>query len=87
MAAIGFLMVILLVGMGFRKLDSRMPVAASYSVAISAEAHRSKDGSAASDPPVKLGELASGQEKDVSRCCFASVDVVEPAPKIPYAGM
>jgi hypothetical protein len=87
LAAIGVLMVIILVDMGFRKLDSCMPVAVSCSVAISAAAHRSGDDSAASGLPVKWGELASGQEKDVSHCCFASVDIVEPVPKMPYAGM
>lgn len=84
---VGSLMVVMLVGMGFRKLDKRMPVAASCSVAISAAAQRPGDDMDASSFPVKWGELSSGRAKDVGHCCFTSADVVAVVPGGRYAGM
>jgi hypothetical protein len=74
---LGLLMVILVVGMGFNSRVSRSGLFCG----------RSEDESDSSGQSVKWRELASGQEKDVSHCCFASVDIVEPVPKMPYAGM
>ena len=84
---VGSMMVVMLVGMGFRKLDRRMPVAASCSVAISAAAHRPGDDPDASSFPVKWGELSSGQAKDVGHCCFTGANVVAVVPGRRYAGM
>jgi len=74
---LGLLMVILVVGIGFNSRASRSGLFCG----------RSEDDSDSSGQPVKWRELASGQEKDVSDCCFASVDVVEPVPESLYAGM
>ena len=84
---VGSMMVVMLVGMGFRKLDRRMPVAASCSVAISAAAQRPENDPDASSFLVKWGDLSSGRAKDVGHCCFTSADVVAVVPGRRYAGM
>jgi hypothetical protein len=79
-------MLITLIGMGFRKLESSMPVAASCSFALAAATHRPEEDVDASVLPVMWGEVSEMGNGDVGHCCFTSQKVVPLRRGRDYAG-
>lgn len=79
-------MLFVLLGFGFRKFASHIPVAGSCSVALAAAAHRPKDDVDAAFLPVQWGEVRSEGTDEVGHCCFTSHDVHDLAPGRRYAG-
>lgn len=80
-------MLILVVGIGFRKLENDMPVAGSCSLALAATVHRPKEDVDASTLPVMWGEVPAMRSNDVSHCCFTSHEVMSLVPGRRYAGV
>lgn len=79
-------MLLTVIGMGYRKLESDMPVAASCSFALAAATHRPKEDVDASVLPVMWGEVPEMGSEEVGHCCFTSHDVVALIPGRKYAG-
>jgi hypothetical protein len=79
-------MLVTLIGMGFRKLESSMPVAASCSFALAAATHRPEEDVDASVLPVMWGEVPEMGNGDVGHCCFTSQKVVPLRRGRKYAG-
>jgi hypothetical protein len=71
--------------MGFRKLESNMPVAASCSFALAAATHRPKEDIDASVLPVMWGELPETRNENIGHCCFTSQGVLSLVPGRKYA--
>lgn len=85
--AVSFCMLLAVIAMGFRKLESNMPIAGSCSFALAAATHRPKEDVDASVLPVMWGEVPDMGSEDVGHCCFTSQEVVETVPERKYAGV
>jgi hypothetical protein len=79
-------MLIIALGMGFRKFASAIPVAGSCSVALAAATHRPKSDEDAAYLPVRWGEVHGDGTEDVGHCCFTSEEVQDLIPGRAYAG-
>ena len=84
---LGFSMLSMAIGNGFRKFHSHMPVAGSCSVAIAAACHRPKDDLDAAFLPVSWGEVNHEGTEDVGHCCFTTEDVHDLIIGRMYAGL
>ncbi|GAB7365085.1 hypothetical protein MBLNU230_g6176t1 [Neophaeotheca triangularis] len=87
---LGSIMLLALVGLGFRKFASTMPVAGSCSLAIAAACHPPADDVDAAFLPVQWGVVGTGDEdgqNGVGHCSFTSQAVSEPIPGRRYAGL
>jgi hypothetical protein len=82
-------LVVLTVGisLGLRRLDTRIPLAASCSLALAAAAHRPEDDVDAASHPLKWGEVLDSGSETVGHCCFTSLEVKEPVLGRQYAGV
>ena len=75
----GSSMILALIGLGFRRFSSGIPLAASDSAAISAACHPPKDDVGASKKRVMWGEvLETVDESEPGHCTFTSKDVHAP---------
>ncbi|RMY46955.1 hypothetical protein D0865_08957 [Hortaea werneckii] len=83
---LGTAMLAAIVGCGFRKFASHIPVAGSCSVALAAAAHRPKDDVDAAFLPVQWGEVRREGTDKVGHCCFTSHEVHDLIPGRLYAG-
>jgi hypothetical protein len=84
---LGTCMLLVAVGMGFRKLPSSVPIAGSCSMALAAAAHRPESDVDAAVLPVKWGVVRQPEDaEDVGHCCFTSEQVTEPQEGKLYAG-
>ncbi|GAB7361460.1 hypothetical protein MBLNU230_g1516t1 [Neophaeotheca triangularis] len=81
---IGSIMLLVLLGLGFRKFPSAMPVAGYCSFAIAAACHPPVDDVDAAFLPVQWGAVKIG-DKD-GQCSFTSQEVSELIPGRRYAG-
>lgn len=79
-------MILAIIGISLRKLASRIPLAASCSLAIAAATHRPDDDVDASVLPVMWGEVLREGSEVVGHCCFTSEDVVDLVEGRKYAG-
>jgi hypothetical protein len=80
-------MLLVAVGLAFRKLPGSMPFAGSCSMAFAAAAHRPKSDVDAAVLPVKWGVSRQPEDaEDVGHCCFTSEEVTEPQEGRLYAG-
>lgn len=84
---LGSCMLLVLVGMGFRKLQGEIPLASSNSYAISAACHRPEEDTDAALKPVMWGEVQTGSDSEVGHCCFTSMEVTAPVEGRMYAGL
>lgn len=80
-------MILTVIGLSFRKLKSRMPLAVSCSFALAAATHRTDEDIDASVLPVMLGEVPRVGSEVVGHCCFTSEDVVDLVEGRKYAGV
>ena len=83
---LGSSMLLIAVGMGFRKFKSHMPVASSCSVAIAAACHRADDDADASVLPIKWGVVEKENIDEVGHCTFTSLEVGDMVVGKMYAG-
>jgi hypothetical protein len=84
---LGTCMLLVAVGLAFRKLPGSMPFAGSCSMAFAAAAHRPKSDVDAAVLPVKWGVSRQPEDaEDVGHCCFTSEEVTEPQEGRLYAG-
>ena len=83
---LGSLMLCVLVGMGLRKLQGKIPLANSNSFAIAAACHRPEEDKDAALKGVMWGEVQAGSDSEVGHCCFTSMDVTAPVEGKMYAG-
>lgn len=83
---LGLVMLGALVGQGFRRFASPMPVVGSCSVAIASACHRPKDDEDAAYLPVAWVEVHHEGTTDVGHCTFTSQQVYEPVKGRLYAG-
>lgn len=83
---LGSCMLVVLVGMGFRKLYGKVPLASSNSFAISAACHRPDEDTDAAVKPVMWGEVQTGSDSEVGHCSFTSLEVTAPVERRMYAG-
>jgi hypothetical protein len=83
---LGSLMLFVLVGMGFRKLQGKIPLANSNSLAIAAACHRPEEDKNAALKGVMWGEVQAGSDSEVGHCCFTSMEVTAPVEGKMYAG-
>jgi hypothetical protein len=83
---LGSLMLLVLVGMGFRKLRGKIPLANSNSFAIAAACHRPEEDKDAALKGVMWGEVQAGSDSEVGHCCFTSMEVTAPVEGKLYAG-
>ena len=83
---LGIIMLLVLVGMGFRTLQGKIPLANSNSLAISAACHRPEDDKNAAIKPVMWGEVYTGSYGEVGHCTFTSMEVTAPVEGKMYAG-
>lgn len=83
---LGSCMLIVLVGLGFRKLHGKIPLASSNSFAISSACHRPKEDKDAAIKPVMWGAVQTGSDSDVGHCSFTSLEVTAPVEGRLYAG-
>ncbi|GIZ37914.1 hypothetical protein CKM354_000134300 [Cercospora kikuchii] len=79
-------MLLIVMGLGFRKLASNMPIAGSCSFALAAAAHRPQEDEKASTLPLMWGEIFHMGTEDLGHCSFTSEEVVEVEPNRKYAG-
>ena len=75
---VGSVMFLALLCNGFRRLDTRMPLVGSCSLAISAACHRPPDDDEASLLPVQWGAVSHETARRPGHCCFTSFDVEQP---------
>ena len=77
------------IGLGFKRLNSDMPVAASCSAAIASACHTLPSDTADSTKPVQWGVVGVGWEGPdvVGHCCFSSEKVTAPVEGMMYAGL
>ena len=83
---LGIFMLGILIGNGFRRFSSPMPVVGSCSVAISSACHRPKDDEDAAFLPVAWGDVNHEGAGEVGHCAFTSQQVYEPVKGRLYAG-
>lgn len=83
---VGTVMTVVLLGHGFRKFSSPMPVVGSCSVAIASACHPPKGDADAAYLPVAWGDVNSDGDGEVGHCAFTSVQVYEPVKDRMYAG-
>jgi hypothetical protein len=83
---LGSLMLFVLVGMGFRKLQGKIPLANSNSFVIAAACHRPEEDKDAELKGVMWGEVHTGSDNEVGHCCFTSMEVTAPVEGKLYAG-
>jgi hypothetical protein len=84
---LGFCMLVVVIGMGARKLPSSIPLAGSCSMALAAAAHRPPSDVDAPFLPVKWGVVRESDDAEgVGHCCFTSEEVTEPQEGKLYAG-
>jgi hypothetical protein len=84
---LGTCMLLVAVGMGYRKLPSSIPIAGSCSMALAAAAHRPESDVDAAVLPVKWGVVCAPEDAEgVGHCCFTSEEVTEPQEGKLYAG-
>jgi hypothetical protein len=84
---LGTCMLLVAVGMGFRKLPSSVTIAGSCSMALAAAAHRPESDVDAAVLPVKWGVVCAPENAEgVGHCCFTSEQVTEPQEEKLYAG-
>jgi len=83
---LGSAMLFVLVGMGFRKLHGKVPLANSNSFAISAACHPPEEDKDAAVKGVMWGEVHTGSDSETGHCSFSSMDVTTPAEGKMYAG-
>jgi hypothetical protein len=83
---LGSLMLFVLVGMGFRNLQGKIPLANSNSFAIAAACHRPEEDKDAELKGVMWGEVHTGSDNEVGHCCFTSMEVTAPVEGKLYAG-
>jgi hypothetical protein len=84
--ALGSVMLLVLVGMGFRKLHGKIPLANSNSFAIAAACHRPEEDKDAELKGVMWGEVQAGSDSEVGHCSFTSMEVTAPVEGKMYAG-
>ena len=84
---LGSFMLFALVGMGFRKLAGKIPLANSNSFAIAAACHRPEEDKDAALKGVMWGEVHRGSVSEVGHCSFTSMDVTAPVEGRLYAGL
>ena len=63
--------------LGCRKISSNIPVAASFSLALAAAAHRPAADPDAASWPVKWGKVPEIGNEEVGYCCVTNQGVVE----------
>ena len=83
-------MVVAIIGNGFRRFDSPIPLAGSCSFAISAACHPEKDDEDAAYRPVSWGQVKRSYghgNEEVYHCALTSQEVEQPIPGRLYAGM
>jgi hypothetical protein len=83
---LGSAMLFVLVGMGFRKLQGKIPLANSNSFAIAAACHPPEEDKDAAFKGVMWGEVQTGSDSEVGHCSFTSMDVTAPVEGKMYAG-
>lgn len=84
---LGSCMLIVVVGMSFRRLPSSMPIAGSCSMALAAACHRPEGDVDAPFLPVKWGVVRESEDPEgVGHCCFTSEELTEPQEGKLYAG-
>jgi hypothetical protein len=84
---LGIIMLFVLVGMGFRKLQGKIPLANSNSLAISAACHRPEEDKNAALKGVMWGEVQTGSDSEVRHCSSTSMEVTAPVEGKLYAGL
>lgn len=74
---LGFCMMLVLVGMGFRRYEGAIPLASNDSIAISAACHGPETDNDAAILPVMWGVVSGSldNDDDVGHCCFTSEEV------------
>lgn len=82
---LGLIMVLALIGMGFRKYKAGIPLAASCSAAISAACHVAPGESGIETLPLQWGVL--GAWHNVGHCGFSAREVAMPQLGCRYAGI
>ena len=85
--ALGSVMVLVCIVMGFRRLPAGIPLPGSCSLVISAACHRPDDDVDAARLPLMWGEIKAGGDGEVGHCCITSKGVSRPSPDRLYAGM
>jgi hypothetical protein len=83
---LGSLMLFALVGIGFRKLQGKIPLANTNSFAIAAACHRPEEDENAAVEGVMWGEVHTGSDSEIGHCSFTSMDVTAPVEGKLYAG-
>jgi hypothetical protein len=83
---LGSVMLFVLVGVGFRKLQGKIPLANSNSFAIAAACHPPKEDKDATFKGVMWGEVHTGSDSEVGHCSFTSMEVTAPVEGKMYAG-
>ncbi|KAM3422268.1 hypothetical protein BST61_g2629 [Cercospora zeina] len=79
-------MLLAVIGLGFRKLASNMPIAGSCSFALAAATHGPEEDEKASKLLLMWGEIPRMGTGELGHCAFTSEAVVELKPKRKYAG-
>jgi hypothetical protein len=79
-------MLFALVGMGFRKLQGKIPLADTNSFAIAAACHRPEKNKNAAVEGMMWGEVHTGSDSEVGHCYFTSMDVMVLVERELYAG-
>ncbi|PIA97306.1 hypothetical protein CB0940_05322 [Cercospora beticola] len=83
---LAFCLLLIVVGLGFRKLASNMPIAGSCSFALATAVHRPQEDEKASTLPLMWGEIPRMGTQELGHCSFTSEEVVELEPNRKYAG-
>ena len=85
--ALGSVIVIIGVLIGFRRYKQGIPLAGSSSAAISAACHRPKDDEDAASKAVMWGVVEAYGQDGVGHCCLTSFEVSPPVKGERYAGL
>ena len=83
---LGSIMVLVLIGNAFRRLDGGIPLVGSCSLAISAACHRPPADKDAAYLPVQWGVVTQPSGCEPGHCCFTSFEVEPPIVGQLYAG-
>jgi hypothetical protein len=84
---LGSCMLVVVIGMGFRKLPGSIPIAGSRSMALAAAAHRPRSDVDAAFLQLRWGVSREPEDAEgVGHCCFTSEEVTEPQEGKLYAG-
>lgn len=81
---LGSLMLLVALGIGFRRYNGQIPLVGSCSAAISAACHPNPDETSISTEPLLWGVV--GRDGVVGHCSFSGRDVLTPVPYQHYAG-